>query len=253
MTHRYKEGFTIIETMLVLSITAVMVVALLVGVSANINSQRYRDSVNSLKSLIQEQFSSTVNVQNEVKPIQISCDSNANVQTSGLTKPRGQSDCVLMGRYIEIVSDQVAVSSVIGAYNPSNSSNLADVSLLKSMNMSILDSSVDTSSLDWGTEIAWPTSGPGAKSPNKPRSIYILILRSPVSGSVYVFNSESKIPLVDMIVDANATPGRAEQIICIDSGGLVFGDGLSVFINYKATSESDVQFRSSDEGGLTTC
>lgn len=248
MTHRYKEGFTIIETMLVLSITAVMVVALLVGVSANINSQRYRDSVNGLKSLIQEQFSGTVNVQNEIKPTQISCDSNANVQTSGQTKPRGQSDCVLMGRYIEIVQNQVTTSSVVGAYDSSTTSSVNDVALLQSTDISILASSSETSSLEWGTAIAWPLGGP-----NTPRSTYILILRSPVSGSVYVFNSETKIPLTNMIVDSDATPGRAEQIICIDSGGLVIGNGLSVFINGSATSESDIQFRSNDEGGVTQC
>lgn len=253
MTHRYKEGFTIIETMLVLSITAVMVVALLVGVSANINSQRYRDSVNGLKSLIQEQFSGTVNVQNEIKPTQISCDSNANVQTSGQTRPRGQSDCVLMGRYIEIVQNQVTTSSVVGIYDSSTSSSVNDVALLQSTDMSILASSSETSSLEWGTAIAWPSSGPGAKSPKTPRSMYVLILRSPVSGSVYVFNSDTKIPLTNMIVDSDATPGRAEQIICIDSGGLVIGNGLSVFINGSATSESDIQFRSNDEAGVTQC
>ncbi len=249
MTHRYKEGFTIIETMLVLSITAVMVVALLVGVSANINSQRYRDSVNGLKSLIQEQFSGTVNVQNEIKATKISCDSNANVQTSN-PQPRGQSDCVLMGRYVEIVKDQVTTSSVVGVYDESNLSNISDIKLLQSAStkLSILASSSETSSLEWGTAIAWPSGGL-----NTPREVYILILRSPVSGSVYVFNSATKIPLANMIVDSEVTPGREEQLICIDSGGLVIGNGLSVFINGSATSESDIQFRSNDEGGVTQC
>ena len=253
MTYRYNKGFTIIETMLVLSITAVMVVALMVGVSANINSQRYRDSVNGLKSLIQEQFSSTVNVQNEIKSTEISCDSNATIKDTGDTKPRGQSDCVLMGRYIEIDKDQVSVSSIVGAYDADTSLNMSDIALLKSTKLSILDSSNDASLLEWGTEIAWPSSGSERRSPTKPRSIYVLILRSPTSGSVYLFSSDSKIPFVDMIINSDAIPGRAERNLCIDSSGLVLGNGLSVFINANATTGSDIQFKSNDTGGGSAC
>jgi len=158
-----------------------------------------------------------------------------------------------MGRYIEIVQDQVTTSGVVGVYDSSTSSNVNDIALLQSTNMSILNSTLETSSLDWGSEIAWPISGPGAKSPNKPRSLYMLILRSPVSGSVYVFNSVSKVPLRSMIIDSNATPGRGEQAICLDSGGLVVGNGLSVSINGNATSASDIQFKSNDEGSATQC
>ncbi len=253
MTHRYSKGFTIIETMLVLSITAVMVVALLVGVSVNINSQRYRDSVNGLKSLIQEQFSNTLNVQNEVKPVEISCDSNATIQTTGLTKPRGQSDCVLMGRYMEIVQDKVTVSSVVGSYDSTASSNVADVALLKSTKLSILDSSTEVSTLDWGTAIAWPSSGSEAKTPTQPRSLYILILRSPTSGSTYAFTSDTVLPFSNMIVSTETIPGRAERTVCIDSGGLVSGNGLSVFIDANTSGQSDIQFKSNDAGGVTQC
>ena len=52
-----KKGFTIIETMLVLSVTGLLSVGIMVGWSVNINRQRYDDSVNTFKSDIQQIFS----------------------------------------------------------------------------------------------------------------------------------------------------------------------------------------------------
>ena len=45
-----KKAFTIIEVMLVVSISGLMLVTMLVGWNANIERQRYNDSVNTFKS-----------------------------------------------------------------------------------------------------------------------------------------------------------------------------------------------------------
>ena len=44
-----KKAFTIIEVMLVVSISGLMLVTMLVGWNANIERQRYNDSVNTFK------------------------------------------------------------------------------------------------------------------------------------------------------------------------------------------------------------
>ena len=49
-----KKAFTIIEVMLVVSISGLMLVTMLVGWNANIERQRYNDSVNTFKSDIRE-------------------------------------------------------------------------------------------------------------------------------------------------------------------------------------------------------
>lgn len=255
MGSSYKSGFTLIETMLFLAITGALVVAVLVGTGASINIQRYRDSVTSLKSLLQEQYSDAINVQNESQATNISCDSGANVGTSGTTKPRGQSNCVVMGRHITINQGAITTSTVIGHEGgaPSGSS---EVDLIKSYNLSTLASSVETSQLEWGAQIAWPSSGGGARNPRMPRSISILIIRSPQSGEVYTFTADDiNTPLKSMVVaGAGATPidgiyGQSQRTVCVDSDGVFTGNNMAVSISAYATSAGDIETRSNSLGG----
>ena len=60
-----KKAFTIIEVMLVVSISGLMLVTMLVGWNANIERQRYNDAVNTFKSDIQGIFSDVENQTNE--------------------------------------------------------------------------------------------------------------------------------------------------------------------------------------------
>lgn len=99
-----KKGFTIVETMLVLSISGLLTVALLVGWSININRQRYDDAVNTFKSDIQDVF-------NEVENPTNSNENNTCDRTSGrkileinnhpeADPGRGNSNCIIMGKMI---------------------------------------------------------------------------------------------------------------------------------------------------------
>ena len=258
MGSSYKPGFTIIETMLFLAITGALVVAVLVGTGASINIQRYRDSVTSLKSLLQEQYSDTMNVQNESQTANISCDSSASVGTSGTTKPRGQSNCVVMGKHITIDQGTITTSTVIGheAGTPAGSS---EVDLIKSYNLSTLPSSTETSQIEWSAQISWPISGGGFRNPTTPRSISILIIRSPQTGEIYTFTSDDiNIPLKSMIVagSGSAVPGiygQAQRTICVDSDGLFTGNNMAISINAYATSGSDVETRSNNLGFSSKC
>jgi len=245
MGSSYKSGFTIIETMLFLAITGALVVGVLVGTGASINIQRYRDSVTSLKSLIQKQYSDALNVQNGVRAKAIACDASASVSETGATQPRGQSDCVVMGKLVTIDNTTVTTSTVIGA--GVNSGNLSDVDLIKSYNLSILNSTSETSQLEWGTKIAWPVSGGGAKNPTTPREIAILIVRSPQSGQIYTFSADDiHASLKSMIVAGRSIPGQSQRTICIDSDGLFTGDSMAVSLGVYATGASDIETRSNN-------
>lgn len=117
-----KKAFTIIEVMLVVSISGLMLVTMLVGWNANIERQRYNDSVNTFKSDIQGVFSDVENQTNN-KTERINCNTNgANISISrdnggALT---GASDCVILGKFISFggntaaSQDRYQVYDVIG-------------------------------------------------------------------------------------------------------------------------------------------
>ena len=108
-----KKAFTIIEVMLVVSISGLMLVTMLVGWNANIERQRYNDSVNTFKSDIQGVFSDVENQTND-KSQRINCNTNgANISISSnngraLT---GASDCVILGKYISFFDGRVIVGN----------------------------------------------------------------------------------------------------------------------------------------------
>jgi len=94
----YRDGFTIIETMLFLGITGLLIVGILAGTGNSISIQRYRDSVTSLQSMLQMQYSNVENVSN---------NSVAAKSCGAKTSPRGQSDCVILGRFISTTDGKV--------------------------------------------------------------------------------------------------------------------------------------------------
>ena len=101
----YKAGFTIIETMLFLAVSGFLIMGILAGTGVSINTQRYRDSVVSLRSFLQQQYSDVSNVRN-------SSQTNPCLSSSG---NRGQTDCVILGRYVTSQGvSNLSVKNVIG-------------------------------------------------------------------------------------------------------------------------------------------
>ncbi|HEU4715394.1 MAG TPA: prepilin-type N-terminal cleavage/methylation domain-containing protein, partial [Candidatus Saccharimonadales bacterium] len=78
MGAKTQNGFTIIEVMLFLAITGMLAAAILVGSGVAIGQQRYRDSVSSLQSYIQQQYNKVINVTND-RDKSWTCDSNGTV------------------------------------------------------------------------------------------------------------------------------------------------------------------------------
>src|SRR5438105_2731886 len=117
MGTKTETGFTIIETMLFLAVTGLLAMGILVGSGVAIGQQRYRDSVNSLKSYIQQQYSEVTNVAND-RTKTWTCDANGNVTTGDATssEARGTSDCVVLGRFITVdaTGKGLTASNVIG-------------------------------------------------------------------------------------------------------------------------------------------
>jgi type II secretory pathway pseudopilin PulG len=261
-------GFTIIETMLFLAITGMLIAGLLVGVGTSLNIQRYHDSVTSLQSFIQSQYSAINNVQND-RDNSWQCDASATTSQSGSSQNLGQSDCVVLGRYIVINGGSTSVTTVNG-YTASTATGNGDIADLKNnYTLGLSTVNVQTDSLAWGTVIAWPVSGSGFKLPSTPRSIAILIVRSPESGSVYTFTADNP-PAIGDVTDVNKmlksmlvtgvgpVPSQLQRTICVDSQGLVSASlTMAVYLHAYATDQTSVETRSNDVikslGGDTQC
>ena len=254
MGKHFTRGFTIIETMLVLAITGVLIAGLLVGVGSSVSAQRYKDAVANLKSVLQDQYSEVTNVSNG-RDGNWKCDANANTAVVNGGTPAGQSDCVLLGKYISIVGSDVTSAVVIG-YIPPNlqPTGTSDIEAIKdSYKLGISSDSVVKTSLEWGAQIAWPSSGGGSKNPTTPRSIAILVVRSPNSGTTYTFSSDnvndidavSDATLKSMLVESTtAIPGQSERTLCIDPNGVGVPEKLAVFIGRAANGPGSIESRS---------
>ena len=194
------HGFTIIELMLFLGVTGALFAALMIGVNSNISSQRYRESVKSYSSLLQNQYSEATNTRNGRGDDWTCTDGTVAEQPTG-GDPRGTSPCVLLGRAIQINSDGTSVQStaVVGV-EPGGQRSTSDLDTLVAYKPKLATSfDATTTSIDWGSSLD--------DTNHKPSVASFLILRSPASGLLRVFASPSALPgdLVTMITPANAT------------------------------------------------
>jgi len=256
-TH-FKQGFTIIETMLVLAITGVLIASLIVGVGGTVNAQRYKDSVNSLQVLLQDQYAQVDNVTNvNDRSVKWSCDGAAATAQSdnANAKAPGQSDCVLLGRLVTISNDQIATAAVVGIQK-SETKTTSDVADLKTnYTFGVSQSSIETTTLEWGAAIAWPTTGIDAKTGVRDRTFAMLVVRSPESGATYTFTSDSDTAmnavnsstLSSMMVASNSVPGQAQRFLCVDpspgTNGLTVPEKLSVMVDQAASAPSGIETR----------
>jgi len=258
----HARGFTIVETMLFLGISGLLIVAMLASTGVTINIQRYRDAVETFKSTLQNQYAELSSVQNE-RNNNWTCNALAESVIGG-TEIRGQSDCVLLGRYLTVVDNEISINSVLGKPVAALSTDGTDIDkLLHDYTMNISTVLENKSTLEWDTRIAWPKSGAGSRTPTTPRSLAVLFIRSPHSGQIYTFTSDT-VPseptpqsLAAMVVPLQTTPGQAQRTICIDSNGLFVAASSSIYISAAATGPSSIETRSNDfilkAGGDSQC
>lgn len=249
-----QQGFTIIETVLFLGVSSLLLVLLVVGAGASLNAQRYKDAVQSFKSVVQAQYTELATIKN-IRDNDWACDANA-IATEGGDEFRGQAECLLVGKYMRIDRDDVRIYTVLARERTTPIGGLNDIqSLATNYALAASMANVERQQLDWGTAIAWPSGGSGSRSPTTPRTIGIFFARSPDSGTVYTFTSDS-IPVdpdeiaqttfTDLLVEGNTIPGRGARTICIISNGLIKTGDMAIYIKPYASSVSSVETRSND-------
>lgn len=247
-------GFTLIETMLFLAITGLMVAGMLAGSWVSINSQRYRDSITSLQSELQGQYSQSQNSSNSIGS-NFKCDSQA-VVSAGTTE-RGQSNCYILGRYLYSTDGSTLhETTVIGYISSDNeaklTSGMADYTALTNYyTLNTLSNSsgvVSYGSSDytpqWGANLRSVTAGAGYSA------FSILIVRSPTSGTIRTFVdpqhglSPNPTNLKSLIKQASVVPLN----LCVD-GSNNYGPQTDVQIIANAANANGVQTLGDGEAG----
>lgn len=232
-----NNGFTVIETMLFLGVAGALTVGILVGSGAAINQQRYRDSVNSLKSFIQQQYSETTNVVNGRDGSE-ACANAVVVQPPDIVTPqsRGTSECIILGRYVAIDSTgtRITASNVVGYRTPGATEAASDI-LEVTTNYRLGTSTIGQESAD----VAWGATVVKQKT-TQPMPLSMLILRSPLSGSIMTYTSEGAVTdLKTMITVANSS---ATRNLCVNTaGGSFVGSRMAVQISSFATNQGAIQ------------
>jgi type II secretory pathway pseudopilin PulG len=216
---KQQGGFTIIEVILFLAISALLLSIALIGTRGSIQAGRYTDSVRSTESNIEKQFSDVVNGVNP-RASNLVCDTNGNVSEvgSGGTPP-GKTDCVLMGKLLHFTNGQpqFIVRPVVGVEPSSlvDTSEMTDFELIFNYSPHI----VNVASTAENAPIPWQATVGGVKRSDGSAVNSVALLRSPRSGSIltYAFSWDG----TSDITSAVATTGNYLQNksvnVCIES------------------------------------
>lgn len=249
MGARTTEGFTIIETILFVGISGGLILMMMLGAGASINAQRYKDATETFKSLVQQQYadlSSVTNTRDATK----ACNATATIVEG--TERRGQSECLLAGKYMHINSSTITIRDVVvrGTPNALITNDLESLRTSYQVNISPLES--ETRQMEWQTKIGHPKSGTGALSPSSPRKVGILFIRSPDSGRIYTLTtgnvpdsaaSVSVASIKSMLEASRLTAERGAQVICVVSDGLVNTGDTALYIAPYATNTGAIEAR----------
>ncbi|HMI09344.1 MAG TPA: prepilin-type N-terminal cleavage/methylation domain-containing protein [Candidatus Saccharimonadales bacterium] len=237
-----QHGFTIIEVMLFLAVTGMLAVAILVGSGVSINQQRYRDSVNTFKGFIQQQYNETTNVVNS-RSGNASC-ANAVVaeppDSVPSPQPRGTSECVLMGRLLTVADNGVDlnVSNVVGyrtsLTTPPAPTDLAEITTNYRLGTSPIDD--ENSQVEWGAQIVKPKT-----TTLQPFSM--MIIRSPLSGSVMTFVKDGVQTDLNGFVAGGILKTNKDICINADAGSFV-GSRQAIRISAYASSSTAIEIPS---------
>ncbi|MGE5312872.1 MAG: Tfp pilus assembly protein FimT/FimU [Acidobacteriota bacterium] len=202
------QGFTVIEVMLFLGVSALMIVMVFVGMGAQIARTRFNDGIRSTQAFLQQQYSDVVSGLND-RDASVGCNRVAMEVTSLVTNEPGKSDCLLLGRVVTLQSGSVIKSyPVIGAtplVAPAATATEGEVVAAYNPTVVTAASTVRSYDIPWGAGIDRTCRGvnsavnetdpvaPVGTCTGDPATRQIdsyLLIRSPLSGEVisYTFN-----------------------------------------------------------------
>lgn len=215
-----KNGFTIIEVMIVLAITGLLMAGILAGATNNITRQRYNDSVQNFAEFLRNSYSEVVNIQNprgKNTNLRCSVGSTKNIATDRgkYAGEPGRTECALYGKLI-VFGDHSKDDSTVYSYdiigrvfepsdlefNPQGSDS-PDMTTLKALSAVDADiASFDYRKGSWGKKICslkpagndvsyqpqWGAKIETTHWQHVPYKGLVMIVRSPISGSIHTYS-----------------------------------------------------------------
>lgn len=242
MNGQNSNGFTVIEVMLFLAVSAILTVALLAGSGVAIGQQRYQDSVSSLKVLIQSQYNQANNVVNDRIGQEACTGSNVSAPVSS-PEARGTSDCVIVGRLLTVDGDgsSITTSTVLASRSSAASEETygSNIEELRSYDLAVSPVGQEETQVAWGNVL----SAPGD---DEPRELAMLIIRSPLSGSIMTFTAaEATTNVESLVTPANAA---AQRDLCVVAENDTFlGHRMAVRVSAHATSQGAIEIPPEDD------
>lgn len=240
MSNQKQWGFTIIELILFLGITGALFAGLMVGVNTSINTQRYKQSAASFKSALEEQYAEVTYPRN-ARDSSWACSAEAGIvsdPSNGTT--RGTSQCVLLGRFIEVEKDGTTIKTgdVVGIDPGVGTETVSsDIDILKAYTPRVSPINVSETEVGWQSHLEYPENGVSKAS--------YLILRSPLSGIIRTFGSADPLPdqLTNMLTTSHAT---AVIKNCVVPAGYISIPVQSVTVNAAVGSANGVVLEGND-------
>lgn len=241
MKKQFPKGFTLIEIILFLAITSLMLTGVLASSGSSVSRQRYTDTAYSLQSSIQDLYTETLNTRNTTST-NITCQTDGSVGYGGAgSVPRGQTKCVLLGKYLTSSDDgKTLISYSVVGYQSTTPTATDDLSVLRSYSMKTLPTSIEQESMQWGVAMQ-------KASPVGPPRFTLLILRAPTSGVIRTFVAESNSSAITNDLIVNSSSMQRTLVVCLDANDLTnIGGRLGVKVLSGASSASGVEFLGSE-------
>lgn len=260
-----ERGFTTIEVLLFLAITALLVFALMGGWTLSMNTQSYRDSMRSTVGFLQQQYANTANVTIfERQGSSYDCGGTAGDITPKTTisstvpnpNPRGQGDCAVLGRYIVIEgndSSNIKSFPIIGYESKaaigidSTSGEAAAIAAYDPQRVNTSDAGLPTEEFP----IPWSARPymAGARTTNI--TVAMVIIRSPISGIIhtYVQSNVADAANPPAVKDVIAAAGSTNAFgFCIDPETAIAGNVQAIEVAKNAASADAIRLNPEGAG-----
>lgn len=279
-----SSGFTIVEVMLFLAVTGLMISGVLINATSSINAQQYREGAESLRNTLAGQYAKVYSLTNGVTSgASSNLDPCQYLDDNELTVMRGTSDCFYTGRLVQItpggdgeVASTLQVSPVVakplltnpdrlygnqsssaGSANSSiNPATGQEYTLAERYQFARFEANtelVEKKLLDWGLAAVRPRT-------DVPVDVSVLILRSPVDGTVQTYNllAGGRDPATidyENVGPLLTSDSYADVKFCVAdlSGSLDPPDRTMISVQRGATGSGDVETRMTNTDGAPTC